>query len=113
MRGVTILERCSIIQDIDLVERHVRGGTVLARIPRPAMRMIPLHVQKSADDTASEGKTRTYGTMPMAARTDGGDNIPKDIVSAIMIIPACLRSFITDFPRRPSKILTTKPWFYI
>ena len=113
MRGVTILERCSIIQGIDLVETYVRGGNVLARIPRPAMRMIPLHVQKSADDTAKEVKTRTYGTMPMAARTDGSDNIPRDIVSAIMIIPACLSWFITKSPHRPSRILTTKPWFYI
>lgn len=33
----------------------------------------------------------THGTIPTAARTDGSDSMPKEIVSAIIIIPACLQ----------------------
>ena len=34
----------------------------------------------------------TYGTRPILARVDGSERMPRDIVSAIMIMPAILSS---------------------
>ena len=37
----------------------------------------------------------TYGTRPILARVDGSERIPRDMVSAIMIMPAILNSCVS------------------
>ena len=51
-------------------------------------------VQLYVGDGMGRGMGQSYGTSPIVARTDGSDRMPKDIVSAIMTIPACHHSIV-------------------